>query len=121
LGLEDDLDAWTLQALTPEDGDRVRQAFQDLLARLQTPDEDLSPAGFDAPAASDQAGSRVDKSVFALPEAKRLRDRQHLRFVAKQPCLVCGREPCDPHHLRFAQPRAKGQRRIYGTLCIGAG
>ena len=34
--------------------------------------------------------------------------RQHLRFVAKQPCLVCGRQPCDPHHLRFAQSRGLG-------------
>jgi hypothetical protein len=39
-----------------------------------------------------------------------LRDKQHLRFVADQPCLVCGREPCDPHHLRFAQPRALGRK-----------
>jgi hypothetical protein len=28
--------------------------------------------------------------------------------VALQPCLVCGRQPSDPHHLRFAQPRAIG-------------
>jgi hypothetical protein len=28
--------------------------------------------------------------------------------VASQSCLVCGRQPCDPHHLRFAQPRALG-------------
>jgi hypothetical protein len=28
--------------------------------------------------------------------------------VASQPCLVCGRQPSDPHHLRFAQPRALG-------------
>ncbi len=38
------------------------------------------------------------------------RDKQHLRFVAKQPCLVCGREPSDPHHLRFAQPRGLAQK-----------
>jgi hypothetical protein len=36
--------------------------------------------------------------------------RQHLRFVARQPCLVCSREPCNPHHLRFAQPRGLGQK-----------
>ena len=74
---------------------------------------DHSPAELDPPAANDETRSRIDKSVLALPEPKRLRDKQHLRFVAKQPCLVCGREPCDPHHLRFAQPRglgAKGQR-----------
>jgi len=31
-------------------------------------------------------------------------------FVAKQPCLVCGRRPTDPHHLRFAQYRALGRK-----------
>ncbi|MGE3897220.1 MAG: Rad52/Rad22 family DNA repair protein [Variibacter sp.] len=38
----------------------------------------------------------------------RRRNRHHLTFVAKQPCLICGRTPSDPHHLRFAQPRALG-------------
>ena len=41
-------------------------------------------------------------------EPKRLRDKAHLKFVALQPCLICGRQPSDPHHLRFAQPRAIG-------------
>jgi hypothetical protein len=40
----------------------------------------------------------------------RLRDKHHLKFVSKQPCLVCGRKPSDPHHLRFAQPRALGRK-----------
>jgi hypothetical protein len=40
----------------------------------------------------------------------RLRDKEHCRFVARQPCLVCGRTPADPHHLRFAQPRALGRK-----------
>ena len=38
----------------------------------------------------------------------RRRDREHLKFVASQPCLICGRAPSDPHHLRFMQPRATG-------------
>jgi DNA recombination protein Rad52 len=50
----------------------------------------------------------IDKSQLAIAEPKRLRDKAHLKFVASQPCLICGREPCDPHHLRFAQPRAIG-------------
>ena len=50
----------------------------------------------------------IDKSVLALSEPRRLRDREHLKFVARQPCLICGRSPSDPHHLRFAQPRALG-------------
>jgi hypothetical protein len=40
----------------------------------------------------------------------RLRDKDHRKFVASQPCLVCGRSPVDPHHLRFAQPRALGRK-----------
>ena len=52
--------------------------------------------------------AQIDKSVLAIAEPKRLRDKAHLKFVASQPCLVCGRQPCDPHHLRFAQPRAIG-------------
>jgi len=62
-----------------------------------------------APAAlPDPLPGRIDKSLLAIPEPKRLRDKGHLRFVASQPCLVCGRQPSDPHHLRFAQPRAIG-------------
>ena len=59
-----------------------------------------------APALPDPG--KIDKSALALPEPKRRRDKSHLRFVASQPCLVCGRHPSDPHHLRFAQPRALG-------------
>ena len=52
--------------------------------------------------------AKIDKSQLAIAEPKRLRDKAHLKFVASQPCLVCGRQPSDPHHLRFAQPRAIG-------------
>jgi len=52
----------------------------------------------------------VDKSALPLSEPRRYRDRAHLEFVAAQPCLVCGRQPCDAHHLRFMQPRALGRR-----------
>jgi hypothetical protein len=48
--------------------------------------------------------------VLTLPEPRRIRDREHVRHVAKQPCLVCGRQPCDPHHLRFTQSRALGRK-----------
>jgi hypothetical protein len=41
---------------------------------------------------------------------RRSRDKDHLGFVAHQPCTVCGRQPCEAHHLRFSQPRALGRR-----------
>jgi hypothetical protein len=39
-----------------------------------------------------------------------VRDKAHVRFVSKQPCLVCGRQPADAHHLRFAQSAALGRK-----------
>jgi ERF superfamily len=67
----------------------------------------------DGPSAStgeqaDATPARIDKSKLTFGEARRLRNKAHLRFVASQPCLVCGRSPADAHHLRFTQPRAMG-------------
>ena len=53
---------------------------------------------------------RIDKSVLTFPEPRRIRDKEHLRFVATQPCLICGRTPSDAHHIRFAQLRALGKK-----------
>jgi Rad52/22 family double-strand break repair protein len=61
-----------------------------------------------APSQVDLFSGPIDKSLLAIAKPKRLRDKTHLKFVASQPCLICGRQPSDPHHLRFAQPRALG-------------
>ena len=50
----------------------------------------------------------IDRSMLAFGHPYRHRDREHLRFVASHSCLLCGRSPSDPHHLRFAQTRALG-------------
>jgi hypothetical protein len=52
----------------------------------------------------------IDKGALALAEPRRYRNKDHLRFVAQQACLVCGRNPSDPHHLRFMQPQALGRK-----------
>ena len=57
-----------------------------------------------------RSASGIDKSILALPEPRRVRDREHVRHVASQSCLVCGRRPCDAHHLRFTQRRALGRK-----------
>ena len=54
--------------------------------------------------------TRIDKGALSFPEPRRIRDRQHVEYVAGRPCLICGRQPSDPHHLRFAQPRALGRK-----------
>ena len=61
-----------------------------------------------APNSPEHTHGQIDKSALTFGEPKRLRDKAHLRFVASHPCLVCGQQPSDPHHLRFAQPRALG-------------
>ncbi len=63
-----------------------------------------------APTSPEPQQGRIDKSVLTHSEPKRHRDKAHLRFVGSHPCLVCGRQPSDAHHLRFAQPRALGMK-----------
>jgi hypothetical protein len=53
---------------------------------------------------------QINKSVLMFSKPCRIRDRDHIRHVIKQPCLICGRRPSDPHHLRFAQSRALGRK-----------
>jgi hypothetical protein len=50
----------------------------------------------------------IDKSVLVIATPRRYRNREHLRYVAQQACLICGRTQSDPHHLRYLQPRALG-------------
>jgi hypothetical protein len=59
---------------------------------------------------NDAVSWHIDKTSLPLSEPRRYRNRDHLRFVSLQPCLVCGRRPSDAHHLRFMQPRALGRR-----------
>jgi hypothetical protein len=89
-------------------------------ALLQTTEAAVTTAGPDAPPAAEPLGmsgsadaheaTRIDKSVLTLSTPRRYRNKEHLRFVAQQPCLLCGRKPSDPHHLQFVQPRALGRK-----------
>jgi ERF superfamily protein len=94
------------------DAEQVELAFQLKLSALM-PDqptiEEQSKALRRSRREQDRATS-VNKTVLALPVARRIRDREHVKSVAKQPCLVCGRRPADAHHLRFAQSRALGRK-----------
>jgi len=59
---------------------------------------------------ADAAPAKIQKSELTISEPRRHRDKAHLKFVASQPCLVCGRSPADAHHLRFTQARAMGRK-----------
>ena len=102
--------------LTAADAERVEEAFQTRLTSIVT--DATKPSTQDDPGVrrSDRGlrrqrrASVVDKGILALPEPRRIRDREHVKSVAKQPCLVCGWRPADPHHLRFAQLPALGRK-----------
>ena len=68
------------------------------------------PKALRRPPRGQSRATSIGKTVLALPATRRIRDREHVKSVAKQPCLVCGRRPADAHHLRFAQSRALGRR-----------
>ena len=52
------------------------------------------------------ADNAIDKALLGIAAPRRVRDKDHLKSVAQQPCLVCGRQPSQAHHIRFAQLRA---------------
>ncbi len=121
--------AWAREALTAKnslaaaDAKLVEDAFERRLSELPSSDAGV-PSNDDslvpqiartqvtAPAegtAPDRA-QRIDKSILTVAAPRRYRNREHLRYVAQQACLVCGRKPSDPHHLGFTQPRALGRK-----------
>ena len=127
----DDATAWAHRilgaknSLVAADARQVEDAFQARLASFGTAadigDAPLSPVLSalkpsssverpPEPAGRTSVVNGIDKSQLVHPEPRRFRDRDHVKFVAKQPCLICGRRPSDAHHLRFAQHRALGRK-----------
>jgi hypothetical protein len=115
LTTEEELDKWAFRSwpnvnrLRLDDAERLHEAFDARLSALRMPGQ--TPEVPQADTRLDPSEPSVaDRGALAIPKPLRQRNREHLRFVAKQPCLVCGRQPCDPHHLRFAQPQGLGQK-----------
>ena len=110
--------------LTSDDARQLEDAFKAQLAALdsgagqnavipllETKAAAHSPPERQSPRSRKKlVGETINKSELAHPEPRRIRDREHVRFVIKQPCLICGRTPSDAHHLRFAQYRALGRK-----------
>jgi ERF superfamily len=96
----------------------VRSTPDDLLAAVGPPavaNQGVLAVGVSDLGAAHKGAQRARKRsrsdvVHALGKPVRLRDKEHRRFVLRQPCLVCGRVPSDPHHLTFTQPHAMGRR-----------
>ncbi len=113
LELSDAAAAWAHRVLgaknnlTAADAQRIEDAFQAKLTTLNDHGATAPDAEATTPAS---AGDTIDKSKLTFPEPRRIRDKAHLKFLSKEPCLICGRRPSDPHHLRFAQYPALGRK-----------
>jgi hypothetical protein len=109
---------WAHRVLTAKtslvfaDAKQVELAFQLKLSALMTD----QPTGAEDPEVlrtgrkKQDRAANINKTVLTLPVLRRIRDREHVKSVAKQPCLVCGRRPADAHHLRFAQSPTLGRK-----------
>jgi ERF superfamily len=113
--------AWAREALaaknslTASDAKLVEEAFERRLSELPSSATASNDGSSEIQTVTTEITDHgqaigIDKSVLAVPAPRRYRHREHLRSVAKQPCLICGRKPSDPHHLRYLQPRALGRR-----------
>ena len=117
IGSADEAAAWAYRVLGAKstlvaaDAKHIEATFQQKLAEFDRPGGVGKRRGVRS-RKSDRlnASASIDKSELSHPEPRRIRDREHVRFVNKQPCLICGRTPSDPHHLRFTQPRALGRK-----------
>jgi hypothetical protein len=109
--------------LTAADAKLVEDAFQQKLPKLPATERATTTDGAhlsDAHTSQQELVSRngqrdrshlgIDKSTLTVAAPRRYRNREHLRFVMQQPCLLCARKPSDAHHIRFAQPRALGRK-----------
>jgi hypothetical protein len=118
LGEPDALASWAQRALrrkdqlSPRDAQAVEAAFAARLAKLG----DSAPTSEPEKWKASGRGRRPRQSeprfneVTVIGKPVRERDRDHLRFVAAQPCLVCGRTPSDAHHIKFAEQRTMGRK-----------
>jgi ERF superfamily len=105
--------------LTASDAKLLEEAFEKRLSELLpsesaavVPSESFSADGYEIGKIDEDSADQgcIDKSMLTVAAPRRYRNRDHLRFVMQQPCLLCGRKPSDPHHIRFVQPRALGRK-----------
>jgi hypothetical protein len=118
LGSPEALAAWAHRALplknqlSVADAQAVEAAFEARLNERGNSGPALLPESqkTSAPDRPPQQTEHGAEAVTVISKPVRDRDREHLKFVTGQPCLVCGRTPSDPHHVKFAEQRAMGRK-----------
>ena len=78
------------------------------LAKTSNSTQTISTQSNSTPKQSHGTTTKIDKSVLTIGQPRRIRCKEHLRYVASQPCAICGRTPSHAHHVRYAQPRGLG-------------
>ncbi len=108
----EDQDLGVSQTLQPHEPDAIYVGKLDFRTHTDSgPQIGESVIGREAHARErTEAGGHVDKSNLPISTQRRIRDKEHLRYVASRPCIVCGRSPSQAHHLRFAQPSALARK-----------
>jgi ERF superfamily len=99
-------------ALVFADANLLEGAFQKKLKGLYPSHPSDTVTATDSSSTDPRTPATKKKETMVSPISKlqRIRDKDHLKFIARQPCLVCGKQPSDAHHLRFAQARALGRK-----------
>jgi hypothetical protein len=94
------------------DAQRVEAAFAAKLSELgdATPAQQLHSREANGHESQRPEAEASGDVILTISKPVRERDRNHLRFVSTQPCLVCGRTPSDAHHIKFAGQRAMGRK-----------
>jgi hypothetical protein len=102
------LNAASFKSLDKNEDPHAKDLAQRIISSLKERARQIAQDASSGQLISDQPSIIDERSStsYLLPKEKRFRDREHLAFVATQPCLICGRQPTQAHHLRFAQPRA---------------
>jgi ERF superfamily len=128
VGSVDDAAIWARRSLPAKnslnvtDARQVESAFRARVAEIELGVDDTEPPS--SPLGSVRKSTEwkglettrtstiepIEQNRPAHLEPRRVRDREHVKFVARHPCLICDRRPTDPHHLRFAQSRALGRK-----------
>ena len=122
LASADHASSWARNALSSKntlvaaDATRVEEAFEQKLTTLVST-ETAPGAAVDASLVLASAPGVATESAgtLAIAKPRRYRSKEHLRYVARQACLICGRQPSDPHHCGLHSRARWGEKPVMSS------
>lgn len=49
-------------------------------------------------------------TIQSEDKVQRIKDKEYLKWVASNPCILCQDNKCQAHHITFAMPRGISQK-----------